>query len=311
MTGLLLAQAVPAGGTSNTAEVILFSVFSVIALGAGIAVITMRNIVHAALMLVINMLAIAGLYLTLQSGFLTIVQIIVYAGAIMVLFLFVIMLLGVDRDDLLVDTSRWHRAAAGLGTVAIAGLLLYGFAGTYTGAESRCGDQAATRTAEDTGLRCVGMDAAIASNDNGSVGVIADSLFGRYTFPFEISALLLTVATIGAMLLGRRTDLDEDDDPAYEPSSQVPGPAEAAALSAAAADNADELTWDMPEIDDGPVPPRDVPDSSDTDSSDLESSFDDTAGDLLIGDDPHILVVDGDDHDDGPDPSTLTEEGDR
>jgi hypothetical protein len=62
----------------------------------------MRNIVHGALMLVVNLLAIAGLYLTLESSFLSIIQVLVYAGAIMVLFLFVIMLLGVDRDDLLV-----------------------------------------------------------------------------------------------------------------------------------------------------------------------------------------------------------------
>lgn len=293
MTGLLLAQAAEAGGTSNTAEVVLFCVFGVIALGAGLAVITMRNIVHAALMLVINMLAIAGLYLTLQSGFLTIVQIIVYAGAIMVLFLFVIMLLGVDRDDLLVDTSPWHRAAAGLGTVAVAGILLYGFAGTYTGPASRCGDQAPVSAVEDDGLPCVGMDQALASNESGSVGVVADSLFGRYTFPFEISALLLTVATIGAMLLGRRDDLPEDEDPAYEPSAAVPGPAESAALGAAAAERfGDDPEWD-------------------TDDLDSDDTLDAAEHELMMGADPHILVVEGNDPNDPPDPSTFSQGGDR
>ena len=251
----LLAQAAEVG-TANTAEVILFCVFSVIALGAGIAVITMRNVVHAALMLVINMLAIAGLYLTLQSGFLSIIQIIVYAGAIMVLFLFVIMLLGVDRDDHLVERRPVPRLLAGLGTVTIAGVLLYAFAGTYTTADSRCGDQApvATQTGVVAGadaVDCVGMDAALAASESGSVGVVADSLFGRYTFPFEISALLLTVATIGAMLLGRRVDLDDEDDPAYEPSGPTPTRADAqAAIAAADADDLslDEFAWDEADI---------------------------------------------------------------
>jgi multisubunit Na+/H+ antiporter MnhC subunit len=74
----------------------------------------MRNIVHGALMLVLNLLAIAGLYLTLESSFLSIIQVLVYAGAIMVLFLFVIMLLGVDRDDLLVEPAP-HQVLAVLG----------------------------------------------------------------------------------------------------------------------------------------------------------------------------------------------------
>ncbi len=91
----LLAQA--ASGSGDVAEIILFWVFAVIALGAGIAMVMMRNIVHAALMLVLNLLSIAALFLGLQSSFLGIAQVIVYAGAIMVLFLFVIMLLGVAR----------------------------------------------------------------------------------------------------------------------------------------------------------------------------------------------------------------------
>ncbi len=216
----LLAQAA-SGGNSNTAEVILFVVFAVIALGAGIAMVTMRNIVHSALMLVINFLAIAGLYLGLQSAFLSIVQVIVYAGAIMVLFLFVIMLLGVDRDDLLVESNKRHLAGAVLGAGLLAAALLFGFVGTYTSADSRCGDQAPADVlrSEDT-QPCVGLDEANAASDSGSVGVVADRLFTRYTFPFEVAAVLLTVATIGAMLLGRRHD--RADDPAFQPSADVP-----------------------------------------------------------------------------------------
>jgi NADH-quinone oxidoreductase subunit J len=219
---IVLAQQV-AGGSANTAEVILFVIFGAIALGAGVAMITMRNIVHAALMLVVNFLAIAGLYLALQSSFLSIIQVIVYAGAIMVLFLFVIMLLGVDRDDLLVDLRLWHRVAAFAGVGLLAAGLLWGFAGTYTSQASRCGDQAPAATAGNRdAVACVGMDAALDAEPEGSVGVVATSLFGRYAFPFEAAAILLTVATIGALILGKRTEVPQDEDPAFEPSAPVP-----------------------------------------------------------------------------------------
>ena len=222
----VLAQA--ASGSANTAEVVLFAIFGVIALGAGIAMVTMRNIVHAALMLVLNFLSIAALYLLLQSSFLSIIQVIVYAGAIMVLFLFVIMLLGVDRDDLLVEVRRRQQVLAVLGTAAVAGVLLFAFVGTYTGAESRCGAQApGDVTASADTQPCVGLDDALAGNDAGAVGVVADPMFGRYTFPFELAAVLLTIATIGAMLLGRRGEVAQDEDRAWEPSIDPPDQVEA------------------------------------------------------------------------------------
>jgi hypothetical protein len=101
-------------------------------------VITLRNIVHGALMLVLNLLAIAGLYLTLESSFLSIVQVLVYAGAIMVLFLFVIMLLGVDRDDLLAETrvARGSRRSSAARCWPLA--LLFAFVGP-TPPASVCG----------------------------------------------------------------------------------------------------------------------------------------------------------------------------
>ena len=222
----VLAQA--ASGSANTAEVVLFAIFGVIALGAGIAMVTMRNIVHAALMLVLNFLSIAALYLLLQSSFLSIIQVIVYAGAIMVLFLFVIMLLGVDRDDLLVAVGRRQQVLAVLGTAAVAGVLLFAFVGTYTGAESRCGAQAPGDVAATSDAQpCIGLDDALAGNDAGSVGVVADPLFGRYTFPFELAAVLLTIATIGAMLLGRRGEVAQDEDLAWEASIDPPDQVEA------------------------------------------------------------------------------------
>ncbi|MBW3619421.1 MAG: NADH-quinone oxidoreductase subunit J [Actinobacteria bacterium] len=220
---LATAHALLAQGTDNlttapgetvassgaTAEAIVFWVAAVIGVGSAVAVILMRNIVHAALMLVMNLVAIAMLYLALQSSFLAIIQILVYAGAIVVLFLFVIMLLGVSRDDLLFETHRWHRVAAGVGGVAVAGLLVFGVAGEHLGAASRCGGQADPAVvAESTVTPCRGLDDALGANEQGSVGIIAERLFTRWTFAFEISALLLVVATIGALVLGRRHDPD-------------------------------------------------------------------------------------------------------
>jgi NADH-quinone oxidoreductase subunit J len=209
----LLAQAAEgAAAGGNTAEVVLFWVFAVLALGAGIAVVTMRNIVHGALMLVLNLLAVAGLYLTLESAFLSVIQVLVYAGAIMVLFLFVIMLLGVHRDDLYLETRRRNQVLAVVGGAFLAGALLFGFVGPYTGDASICGADVTTTD----GQRCVGLADAKADDDEAGVAFLGERMFTRYTLPFELSALLLTVATIGAVLLARRRDLDpEDEEPAY------------------------------------------------------------------------------------------------
>jgi NADH-quinone oxidoreductase subunit J len=206
---VVLAQAADAAANDpSTAEAIVFFVFAGVALGSGLAVITLRNIVHAALMLVVNLLAIAGLYLALESSFLSIIQILVYAGAIVVLFLFVIMLLGIDRDDLLRETSRRTALLAAAGVAVLAGALLVGIVGPYTGEGSLC-NQGATSGA---GGSCVGLEAALAEQEQGSVSFIGERLFTRYTFPFELAGLLLVVATIGATVLGRRDDPEPDDE---------------------------------------------------------------------------------------------------
>ena len=192
-------------------ETIAFVVFAGIALGAAVAVVAMRNLVHAALMLVIHLLAVAGLYLGLESQFLAVVQVLVYAGAIVVLFLFVIMLLGVDRDDLLVAGGR--RAVAG--TVAaglvLAGALTFAFVGPYTGEASVCGSDVAPTGTEQP---CAGIAPVLDADDDAGVAFLGRRLFTRYTLAFELSAVLLTVATIGAVVLARRRDLAPEDEDA-------------------------------------------------------------------------------------------------
>jgi NADH-quinone oxidoreductase subunit J len=204
---MLLAQAEAAAG--DTAEIVLFWVFAVLALGAGIAVITMRNIVHGALMLVLNFLAIAGLFLTLESAFLSIIQVLVYGGAIMVLFLFVIMLLGVDNDDLLRTEGR-NRVFAVAGGGLLAVTLMFAFVGPYTSDASVCNQEGVVATSD--AVPCRGFEQAYDEDDGAGVAFLGRSMFTRYTFPFELSALLLTVATIGAVILARRRDLAAEDE---------------------------------------------------------------------------------------------------
>ena len=206
---LLLAQAAEAAAGADTAETVMFWVFAVLALGSALAVITMRNIVHGALMLVVNLLAIAGLFLTLESPFLSIIQVLVYGGAIMVLFLFVIMLLGVDRDDLLLATRARNRVLAVVGGAVLAGALLFAFVGPYTGPPSVCGSDAPIEAGTDQ-QRCIGLADQLEDDRSGAT-FIGRSMFTRYTYPFELAALLLTVATIGAVILARRKDLQPED----------------------------------------------------------------------------------------------------
>jgi len=197
-------------GITATPETVLFIVMAVLALGSALAVIMLRNVVHAALMLVVNLLAIAGLFLGLQSPFLSVIQVLVYGGAIMVLFLFVIMLLGVDRDDLLV-TDTTTRILALAGAAVLSGAILFTFVGPYTSAASICGPDAAAPT-ETTDVRCYGLDRAYDRTDGSGAAFLGGTLFTRYTYPFELSAVLLTVATIGAVLLARRRDREASDD---------------------------------------------------------------------------------------------------
>ncbi len=164
---------------------IVFWVFAPISVASAIAMLVMRNAVHAALFLVVNLFTIAVMYLLLDAPFLFAVQIIVYAGAIMVLFLFVIMLLGVDRGDSVHEPLLGQRALAvilGVGFVLEIGLAV------------RAGIGFATRAPQ-------GFDAV---NEGGNAQALATVLFRDYFFPFEVTSVLLIVAAIAAMVMGQR-----------------------------------------------------------------------------------------------------------
>ena len=164
----------------------LFIVFGALSLGAGVAMIFQRNAVHAALLLVLNFFGIAVLFLTLGAEFLMIAQIIVYAGAIMVLFLFVIMLLGVDRAEALMEPRRFQTRQIVLGTI-LAVPLIGGLFSALVGAALR----------DPLGRAPRGF---------GSVESLGRLLFRSYLLPFEITSLLLLVAAVGILMLAKRRE---------------------------------------------------------------------------------------------------------
>jgi NADH-quinone oxidoreductase subunit J len=177
---MMTHQILAATGQVSGGEMWTFIILAPFALLGAIGMVWARNAVHSALFLVLTMLTL-GVFYVLQSGpFIGMVQIIVYTGAIMMLFLFVLMLVGRDSSDALIETLRGQRVAA-----IILGL---GFAGLVCTAVYR-----ATQHQVSTGL-----DTA---NADGNVQGIARLLFTKYVFAFEVTSALLITAAVGAMIL--------------------------------------------------------------------------------------------------------------
>ena len=152
---------------------------------AALGILFVRKAVHAALLLATVMISLAVMYLLLEAPFLFAVQIIVYTGAILMLFLFVVMLVGVDASDSLVETIRGQRLWAVIAGLAFGLLLVLGVAQVSVGAAN-------------------GLDAA---NGEGNVQGLAALLFSSYVFAFEVTAALLITAAVGAMVLAHRERL--------------------------------------------------------------------------------------------------------
>lgn len=174
-------------------ETFMFVICAAIVLAGACGVIASKNPVHAALSLVATLFGVAILFILQEAHFLAAVQVIVYAGAIVVLFLFVIMLLGVDKtENLRVEPLVGQRPIAVLAGVAILGFSLV--------ALLSAGDTA-------TGLRS-GSGPLVTEDPN--VNTLARVLFTDYVFAFEITAILLTIAVIGAVVLAQRPPTGED-----------------------------------------------------------------------------------------------------
>lgn len=163
-------------------EAVLFFITATIALVGAVAMLVSRNAVHSALFLLLNFGAVAVLYLLLRAPFLFAIQLTIYAGAIMVLFLFVVMLLGAERAEDERDRVAWQRPLALLLGVALMGEAI--FIGL-------------TRTAE-------AVPTIPEVETFGAPGRIGAALFTTYLLPFQITGIILLVAIIGVVVLNQR-----------------------------------------------------------------------------------------------------------
>jgi NADH-quinone oxidoreductase subunit J len=152
---------------------------------AALGILFVRKAVHAAMLLAVVMMSLAVLYAVLEAPFLFAVQIIVYTGAILMLFLFVLMLVGVDASDSVVETIRGQRVLAIVAGLLLGLVLVLGLAQISLGT-------------------AVGLTAA---NGPGNIQALADILFSRYVFAFETTSALLITAAVGAMVLAHRERL--------------------------------------------------------------------------------------------------------
>jgi NADH-quinone oxidoreductase subunit J len=165
----------------GTGEAVVFWILGPLALAGALGMVFSRNAVHSALWLVTTMLSLGVFYVVQSAPFLGAVQIIVYTGAIMILFLFVLMLVGRDSSDSVVETLRGQRVAATVLGVGFAALVGAGIA-------------RATRDTPGTGL-------SDAQGGTGNIDTIAELLFTRYLLAFEVTSALLITAAVGAMVL--------------------------------------------------------------------------------------------------------------
>ena len=186
MTGLLAAgpQVLAAAGSDGqTAAIWILGPISVL---AALGLISVRKAVHSAMLLAVVMISLAVLYAVQDAPFLSAVQVIVYTGAVLMLFLFVLMLVGVDSSDSIVETIRGQRVLA-LITAVVFGVLVVVMMGQVT-------------LRDPAGLA--------AANANGNVNGLAQLLFTKYVYAFEVTSALLITAVLGAMVLAHRENID-------------------------------------------------------------------------------------------------------
>lgn len=186
MTTELVALAADAAYRTSTGEAVLFWTLGTLAVIGAIAMVAAPKAVYSAIFLASTMIILAVLYIAQDAVFLGVVQIVVYTGAVMMLFLFVLMLIGVDSSDSLVETIRGQRLA-GIAVGIAFGLLLIAGIGSVS-------------TAGFTGLA--------QANAGGNVEGLAALIFVRYVWAFELTSALLITAALGAMVLAHRERIE-------------------------------------------------------------------------------------------------------
>src|ERR1700684_1654057 len=160
----------------------IFSILAVASVGAALAMILVRRAVHCALMLAVVMLSLATFYAMQGAPFLAFVQIIVYTGAVLMLFLFVIMLIGISSADSVTETIKGQRMAAGVVASGFFLILILGVGHAALGPATP----------------------ATAANGTNNLSGLATLIFTTYVFPFEVTGALLITAALGAMVLAHR-----------------------------------------------------------------------------------------------------------
>jgi NADH-quinone oxidoreductase subunit J len=173
-----------AAGTNTDvlARETLFWILAILSVGAALAMILVRRAVHCALMLAVVMLCLATMYAMQGAPFLAFVQIIVYTGAVLMLFLFVLMLIGISSSDSIVETIKGQRLAAGLAAIGLFVILILGIGHAALGPAQKSN----------------------AANGTGNLSGLAQLIFTTYVFPFEVTGALLITAALGAMVLAHR-----------------------------------------------------------------------------------------------------------
>jgi len=179
MTTLLAADAI---ARTSTGEAVTFWILATVALLGALGVVTAANAVYCAMSLAITMIVLAVFYIIEDALFLGVVQVVVYTGAVMMLFLFVLMLIGVDSAESLVETLRGQRAAAVIAGLGFGVVLIAGIGSVTTG----------------------GFTGLSQANSGGNVQGLAKLIFSQYLWAFELTSALLITAAIGAMLLAHR-----------------------------------------------------------------------------------------------------------
>ncbi|MBO0865663.1 MAG: NADH-quinone oxidoreductase subunit J [Mycobacterium sp.] len=179
MAGHLAADAI---GRTSTGEAVTFWVLGTLALIGALGVVVAANAVYSAMFLAMTMIILAIFYMVQDALFLGVVQVVVYTGAVMMLFLFVLMLIGVDSAESLVETLRGQRVSAVVAGIGFGVILIAGIGNVTTG----------------------GFAGLTQANAAGNVQGLATLIFSRYLWAFELTSALLITAAIGAMVLTHR-----------------------------------------------------------------------------------------------------------
>lgn len=181
---------------------LLFWIFSILMLGCGVMVVAMRNPVSSALSMVISFVGIAGLFIGMSAFFIGIIQILVYAGAIMVLFLFIIMLL-----DLKLEEKRAPKMLPLVGGLAV----VFAFVIQLIGVLSQNTDKAIPSFGKEGLAQAAAhysespkIAQSLATGELPDVHLTGQTLFTQYNFPLQIIGVLLLVATVGVVVLSKR-----------------------------------------------------------------------------------------------------------